>query len=189
MQFNRLRGPELAIMCVMAGLCVAVTIAFLLKDRYQASATIEIENASASDVAQAVNEIATRTFSDVTLTELIQRFGLYKRADGSHPAGVLHRMREDITVRPVSQSPPAFSLAFTSTTKPEAQRITRALVERIMDENVRTHSLTLRIFNAPALPKRPIGPNRLLIVAIGLILGGLAGAMLYLSRQRPRQLT
>jgi hypothetical protein len=174
MRLKHINLMKLTMACAIAGALIAVAVGFSIKDSYLSSTLIQIPGGTFPDAAKRVD----------SLNGLIDEYGLYKDAHGNRPADVVHRMREDITVRPVSfpQGPPAFSVSYLYTDRPKAQVVVGALIERLMAYNARTNGITLEVLDAPSLPETPVYPNRLTIALVGLTMGGIVGAIVGLSR-------
>ncbi len=185
MQLKHMSLMKLTIACAVAGVLVATAVAFSIKDTYQSSTLVRITPPAA---AKTVNELAQRTFSETSLTGIIERYDLYRDSQGGRPADAVHRMREDIAIRPMSQMPLAFSLSYEYTDRRKAQAVAGDLIDQLMTDNVEmgignpAHGITLQVLDAPSLPEGPLYPNRLTIAIAGLAMGGIVGAIIGLSR-------
>ncbi len=139
------------------GIIVAVLIARHLPPRYTSNSLILIEqpkvpvsfvpsiggNDLTSRLANMEEEILSRT----RLEPLIDRYGLYKRDIHTVPIEELvARMRDDITVAPVSfsnnesddrRSVPGFRISFTASTADNAQSVCSEITSMFVDENLR----------------------------------------------------
>jgi len=115
MQVKHMSLVKLTIACAGAGLLIAASVAFSIKDTYQSSALIQITGGTLPDAADTVSQLVQRTLSTDSLNGLIEEYGLYKDAHGERPADVVRRMREDVTIGrlhlPGSRQPSCFVTA------------------------------------------------------------------------------
>ena len=188
MQLKHMSLMKLTVACAVAGVVVATAGAFSIKDTYQSSTLVRI---TPPDAAKTVNELAQRTFSGTSLTDIIEKYDLYSDSHGGRRTDAVHRMRQDIAIRPVSQQPLAFSLSYAYTDRQKAQAVAGALIDRLMNENIEmaiksdtpTNGITLELLEAPALAEAPVCPNRLTTAAGWTRAGGNGGATIGLSRR------
>jgi polysaccharide biosynthesis transport protein len=154
------RRQSAALICIGAGIVIAMLLALLLPARYQSSATILIEQQElpadlvrstvTSYADQRVQIISQRVMTTENLLKLINKFGLYadKRA-GETREELIQRMRTDINFRmisadvidPRSGRPTAATIAFAvsySSRDPEtAARVANELTSLYLNENLR----------------------------------------------------
>jgi polysaccharide chain length determinant protein (PEP-CTERM system associated) len=141
----------------LAGLVLAVVIAFLWPDTYVSTAVIRVvppqvpEKLVPTNINEAmsnrVNSMAQTILSRSTLRSIIETYGLYPRERGSLPMeDVVAIMRQSIdigAVRTIGADPrrggdlSAFQISFRYENRHLAQKVTQDLVSRFINENQR----------------------------------------------------
>lgn len=132
------------------GLVSAVVIAYLWPDRYVSEARLRalppqiperlVAGPGAMPLADRVNSITQSVLSRNTLTNIIQTCDLYPALRKAVPMeDVVEQMRRDITIGDpsVGGARTAFSVSFAYDNRYSAQRVTRDLVTRLVDESRR----------------------------------------------------
>ena len=117
-------------------------------------------------------------------------------------------VRRAIRIEPLGAT--AFSISFSCSEPYRAQLVLASLVTRFVEQNIREEraqwenahepaevrrildakmGAALEIIDAASLPETPVSPNRLVVAAIGLVLGLIAGAIrfsgMWAIRHRP----
>jgi succinoglycan biosynthesis transport protein ExoP len=148
-----LAGPTLA------GLVVAVVVAFFWPDTYVSEATIQVTppqvpqqlvpaNVS-TEITQRVSAMASNILSRPTLINIIQTYNLYPRERARLPMeDIIEQMRgRDIRISPVTRlstaardRAPVFRISFAYPNRLLAQKVTADLAGRFIEENIRTRS-------------------------------------------------
>ena len=144
-----LAGPALA------GLVIAVVVAFLWPDTYVSSAVIRIVPPQVPSslvptnvttrMTDRINSMAQTILSRGTLTSIIETYGLYARERSSLPMeDIIEKMRRDIKIGDVRSIRPgrggnltAFQVSFAYENRYLAQKVTSDLVSRFTSENTR----------------------------------------------------
>ncbi|HTU65475.1 MAG TPA: hypothetical protein VMF52_05985 [Steroidobacteraceae bacterium] len=148
-----------ALICIGVGLTLAVLLALLLPARYQAGATILIEQQEmpadlvrstvTSFADQRIQTISQRVMTTETLMKLIDRFGLYAgERRGESREELIARMRKDIDFKMISadvidprsgrpmSATIAFSVSYTSRDPEQAVRVANELTSLYLNENL-----------------------------------------------------
>ncbi len=144
-----LAGPTLA------GLVIAVVVAFLWPDTYVSTAVIRVVPPQVpeafipanltSQMSQRINSMGQQILSRSTLSSIIETYGLYPRQRERLPLeDVIEKMRRDITIGSVQNIQPArgnaltaFQVEFAYENRYLAQKVTSDIVTRFINENTR----------------------------------------------------
>jgi hypothetical protein len=174
------------------GIFVAGIVFVATPRRYVSAATIDIEDLDRSAVMPpGVAEVISLVFSDKALTSLIEKNELYPRERRSQSiADLLHRFREDITVRPALNTHKALQVSFTYPDSRKAQDVAADLARGFIEENLvfAQHHLTqhphdvMRVADPPHLV--PAAPKLLKVMGLGFAGGALAGVIIAVRRRR-----
>ncbi|MFN7925763.1 MAG: Wzz/FepE/Etk N-terminal domain-containing protein [Bryobacteraceae bacterium] len=138
----------------LAGLTIAVMVAFFYPDTFQSSATIRVVPPTiptrlvdpnfGMQMADRINNMQQTILSRNTLTNIIQTHDLYRKERNSMPMeDIIERMSKAILVgqpqrvNSGSGNTAVFRIAYSYQNRYLAQRVTRDLVSRFMDENMR----------------------------------------------------
>ncbi len=141
----------------LAGLVIAVVVAFLWPDTYISTAVIRVVPPQVPEklvptnvnvaMSNRVNSMAQTILSRATLGSMIETYGLYPRERGSLPMeDVVGIMRQDIEIGPVRTlgadskrggDLSAFQISFRYENRYLAQKVTQDLVSRFINENQR----------------------------------------------------
>jgi polysaccharide chain length determinant protein (PEP-CTERM system associated) len=145
---------------LLAGVVIACVAAFLWPDTYVSSASIRVvppqvperlvpTNVS-TQMADRINSMAQTILSRNTLTNIIQTHDLYRKERAGLPlADIIERMLKDIRISPLTtmqagssgrRETQAFSIAYSYENRYLAQKVTRDLMSRFIDENIRERS-------------------------------------------------
>jgi polysaccharide chain length determinant protein (PEP-CTERM system associated) len=145
---------------LLAGTVIACVVAFLWPDTYVSTASIRVvppqvperlvpTNVS-TQMADRVNSMAQTILSRSNLTNIIQSYDLYPRERSRLPLDdIIETMIKNITISPLTALPAtgvtrgsaqAFSISFRYENRYLAQKVTRDLMSRFIDENVRERS-------------------------------------------------
>jgi uncharacterized protein involved in exopolysaccharide biosynthesis len=190
----------------MAGALAALAISFAFPKNYRSQAAIVItprDDAASGQLAWKKNQVMwdvienlkQHVVSRAELTRIIQSQNLYPSERSRKPMEeVVEHMSRNIVVRPVThpnagnQEITSFSIEFNYPDGPKAQRVTRDLMIRFIDDNVRdnanleflSHSelrskVRLQPLDTASLPLKPTTPNQWTIATVGLFIGLMAG--------------
>ncbi|MEZ5351040.1 MAG: Wzz/FepE/Etk N-terminal domain-containing protein [Bryobacteraceae bacterium] len=137
----------------LLGLTIAVVVAYLWQDTYQSRAAIRVvpptvptkfvpANTS-MQMAERVEAMKQTILSRQTLTNIIETFNLYRDDRDKKPMqDVIETMVRDINIStpqmvPHNSGAAAFWISFSYSDRYAAQRVTRDLMTRFIDENLR----------------------------------------------------
>jgi polysaccharide chain length determinant protein (PEP-CTERM system associated) len=142
---------------LLAALSVSVVVAFLWPDTYVSTAAIRVVPPQVPEkfvptnvnvqMAERVQSMAQTVLSRNTLTNIIQTYDLYRKDRNRLPMeDIIENMRKDIEIggfRPLSdrERNAAFQLQFKYENRYVAQKVTRDLMTRFIDENIRERSM------------------------------------------------
>ena len=179
-----------------AGALVAGITSFTMRPAYESAGVIRVKAAAETPnagldlaMAQHLDRLRTYVLSRTTLAHIITEEGLYpNEAQAETLEGAVARMQRDVRIEPVGvpgERAPALSLAFRYQDPSTAQRVTR----KLMAEMVHDSELAARDSSTPATLEvldaartRSIGPNRPVIIAVGLAAGLLLGCLYAVRR-------
>ena len=207
MQMTTWSFTRITLAACLAGTLAAVALSFAITPHYISRSLIVSVNPPV-DAAAAYNSGATTNNAmqsylinlqpDVlnrdSLTRIIERLNLYPRERASMPLdAVVTKMQSNIYVRPVKgTNQSAFIVQFDYPDPHLAQQVNGELVSLFMSANLaysQAHPhLTFRVMDAPELPQKPTGLNRIEMGAIGLLIGlptGLILALIIRLRHKP----
>ena len=134
------------------GVTLAVVIAFLWPDVYISKAAIRVVPPAVPEryvptnvnvqMAERVNAMQTTILSRNTLTNIIQTYDLYRKERSRAPMeDIIEQMRKDIIVGNLQRlgggNHAAFVIGFNYENRYVAQKVTRDLMTRFIDENIR----------------------------------------------------
>jgi len=142
---------------VLAGLVVAVVVAFLWPDTYRSSSLVRVVPPQVPErlvpsivntqMSERIQSMAQTILSRGTLTSIIETYGLYPRQRNQLPMeDIIRDMQADIEITPVQtiqggsrngQSMTAFEVAFAYENRYLAQKVTGDIVSRFINENTR----------------------------------------------------
>lgn len=136
----------------LAGLTVAVVIAFFWPDTYVSMASIRVVPPQVPEklvptnvnmqMADRVNSMKQTILSRNTLTNIIQTYDLYRKERNKLPMeDVIEMMRKDVKIGNLTEvnqgRNAAFVVEFSYENRYVAQKVTRDLMTRFIDENIR----------------------------------------------------
>lgn len=196
MQMTTWGFGRIAASCGVAGALLCSGVSFLaLPDQYTSCCVLRLTRSQLSGDQQSMDNsesvvigLMQDTLSRTSLAGVIEKQGLYPRERAKEPMeDVIDRMRRDVRFDRLGHSS-AFHVAFRYTDAEQARRTEQELIDKLMAANVTlrradlndpNHRLAynLEVLDPASLPKRPSGPNRLLITAMGLSGGLLLGVV------------
>jgi polysaccharide chain length determinant protein (PEP-CTERM system associated) len=136
----------------LAGLTVAVVIAFFWPDTYESMASIRVVPPQVPErlvptnvnmqMAERVNSMTQTILSRNTLTNIIQTYDLYRKEKSKMPMeDVIEMMRSNVKIGNLTEvnhgRNAAFKVEFAYENRYTAQKVTRDLMTRFIDENIR----------------------------------------------------
>jgi uncharacterized protein involved in exopolysaccharide biosynthesis len=208
MQMTTWNFTRITLATCLTGALAAIAISFAIPSRY-ISRTLII--ASPPVNAAATNDSGAGTKSDMrgylinlepdvlnrdSLSRIIERLNLYPRERANMPLdAVVTKMQSNIYVWPVKGTGlSAFFIQFDYPDPHVAQKVNGEVVSQLMSANLAYSAshphLVFRVVDAPELPQKPAGPNRIEMGVIGLLIGLPAGLILALViRLRHKPLT
>ena len=178
MQFRTWNFARLMAGFGLAGAIAAVAVFFAMPSKYTSVASLRIQaSAGSHESFEKIGLLQQWVLTRASLAELIQAEGVYQKERESQPLeDVIEHMRtRDIQIR--AEWPDRFEVAFTYQDPERAERVTRALVDRMMAANQRNGGSALEVLDPPRRPNVASGPNPWLIIGIGLTIGLALGAI------------
>ncbi len=137
----------------MLGLTLSVVISFFWRDVYVSKAAIRVVPPAVPEryvptnvnvqMAERVNTMQQTILSRNTLTNIIQTYDLYRKERTREPMeDIIEQMRKDIIVGSLQRlggggNNAAFVVGFSYENRYTAQKVTRDLMTRFIDENIR----------------------------------------------------
>jgi hypothetical protein len=195
---------KLAAAMAVLGALAALGVSFRLPDRYVSSAVLkmtpakdEVDNQAAGRLTNMQQDVLSRN----SLAELIQRpsLNLYPGERQRIPMeDVVEQMRRDIQIRPAPGPDGAsrtFSISFTYPDLVKAQEVTLELTQKLILINLTVNrnrasiwrtawnedpppGERLEVIANASDPRKAGGPNRVVFVAVGLLVGILIASVL-----------
>ena len=185
----------------LAGALVAGVCAFLTEDRYVSTAVVRFTFAGLADsdrqgtldrLARMEREVLSRR----SLAELMAEpaLDLYAEDRKRMPLeDVVENMRKALRIKLLggpNWRAATFEISCMYPDKFKAQSVVRELVAKFVEQTNATQryqapptAVTLQLLDRANLPKRPIYPNRLVMVAVGLVCGAVLGLLALLVRR------
>jgi hypothetical protein len=197
MQFTDWGFWRTTTVAAIAGLAVALGIAFALPEHFVSRAVLTFEGDDSRSAYAYLREIKDGLERRENLVRIADNFGLYVNERKGVPLDdVLDRMKKAISFRlmaspTTAQLPKAFVVDFDYPNAAVAQSVVNDLTATIVDEYLRIARnedpptrMRLRMVDPASLPARPTRPNRAIIGSAGLIGGALAGMVAVVARRR-----
>ncbi|MCP5109777.1 MAG: hypothetical protein GY953_02960 [bacterium] len=143
---------------ILAGIVIAVVVAFLWPDTFQSTAVIRVVPPQVperlvpsninTEMSQRIQSMAQTILSRGTLTSIIETYGLYARDRKQLPLeDIIESMQRDIRISPVQtiqaagtnrgQTLTAFQVTFAYENRYLAQKVAGDIVSRFINENTR----------------------------------------------------
>ncbi len=193
MQATRWGNARVVLACSLAGTVAALLISLAMPVHYISQTMVTVAPANESSL-RVLDHLGRDVFSEESLGKLIQLHNLYPRERAHLPlAEVIEKMRSGISLHPVAPSWPSsgdtltFAIAFDYPDREVVQQINSELVSAFLEGNLdlglrgNSHS-NLEVLDRPS---KPVGPNRMGLLAGGLFAGLLAGlAAVFLNSRR-----
>jgi len=211
MQITTWNFTRITLAACLAGTLAAVALSFAIPSHYISHSLIlvnpPVAPAAANDRGASTNS-AIRSYlinlqPDVlnrdSLSRIIERLNLYPRERANMPLdAVVTKMQSNIYIKPAEGTNlSAFIVQFDYPDPNLAQKVNEELVSLFMSANL-AHAqsdhtqadphFVFRVMDAPELPQKPTGLNRIEMGAIGLLIGlptGLILALVIRLRQKP----
>ena len=162
---------KIVVAFAVAGVVLAIAFSLLIPNPYVSMAIVKIGDAGRGQLAGTLARVVSRA----NLTRLINEEDLYKNERAHMPIeDVIEQMKKDIMVTPVESMTGelgVIGISFASADAAGAQRITQRLTSQFLDVSAGT------MLDPASLPIHPRRPKRPVIIAAGLVAGGLAGAL------------
>ncbi len=208
MQMTTWNFTRITLAACLTGTLAAIAISFAIPPHY-ISQTLIIANSPLNAAAtndsgtgpnSAMRSYLINLMPDVlnhdSLSRIIERLNLYPRERANMPLdAVITKMQKNIYVKPAKGTNlSAFIVQFDYPDPHLAQQVNEELVSLLMSANL-AHApadphFTFRVMDAPELPQKPTGLNRIEMGAIGLLIGLPAGLILAtIIRLRHKPLT
>jgi uncharacterized protein involved in exopolysaccharide biosynthesis len=170
MQIRNWKSWEILAASALFGVAIIPGLSVAMPKTYASRAILKVgDQVDRQEAIDAINALAVNVESRSSLAGLIEADGLYQYQRSRIPLlDVLDEMIKGIRVTPVD-SKTAVAIEFDYSDPKVAQKVTQDLVARFMNENVRQgNGVTLQLIDSPSLPKSPIGPNKPLIIGLGI---------------------
>ena len=179
-----------------AGLIVAAVVAFRTDDRWVSTAVIEIQPQNAGDhraVLNKLNEAQQEILSRHSLGQIIVAEDIYKKERTTDPLeDIIQNMRNHaLMIRMVpradkrEQTREAFTVSFEYPDRFKARAVARDVTMAFEQQVSGAGGPSVQLLDPPSLPQAPAGPNRALIITLGLAFGLAAGVALLGIRRWP----
>ena len=213
MQMTTWNFTRITLAACLTGTLAAVALSFAITPRYISQSLIVVNppvDPAATNDSGSIPNSAMRSYlinlqPDVlnrnSLSGIIKRLNLYPRERANMPLDdVVTKMQKNIYIKPVAGTNlSAFIVQFDYPDPHLAQQVNGELVSLFMSANLAdakaNHDqagphFTFRVMDAPGLPQKPTGPNRITMGAIGLLIGLPTGLILaFVFRRRHKPLT
>jgi len=200
MQMQMWSLPKVTAIGGLAGIILATVGAFQVHDRYVSYAVLRVSRPDGAEtdsrfVAERLGSLQEDLLNRRSLSEIIQNQNLYRGELKNLPLeDVVLSMNRDIQITPVRGTPESnvFQLAFQYSDPAGAQAVTRDLTSRLIWLNLSSAETSkapaerMEVLDPANLPQRPIGPNRLAIAGMGLIVGLALGVAVWGVGRRVR---
>ncbi len=190
--------PKVTAACGLAGLIVALVVAFQIPDRYVSTTVLRLrapsgEKADGAVLAERLQQLQVSLLSRTSLSNIIRNHNLYQRERASLPLEdiVQSMAQQTIRIAPLKGGnlANAFEVQFSYPDPAGAQAVTSDLASRLIEMNLAQagspngRPQTMEVLDPANLPQRPFYPNRLTIAGLGLT-GGLALGLVFLGVRR-----
>ena len=194
MQMKLWTFGKVAAGCAVAGLLIAAIVAFSAPSIYRSQSVMKFgTQMPTEDVAHHLNQAEQEILSRRSLAKVIMDAKLYEKERAAEPLeDIVQQMRNRaIQIRLGNQSN-VFSIAFDYPDPAKAQRVTQTLTSQFIENNLlqgRADAGTgvqLEVLDPANLPQQPVGPRRSRIVIMGMVLGLVAGTLLFGAGRWPR---
>ena len=201
---TRVAHLKLLAAAATVGSIAAGALSFTIPRRYVSTAVMRLTPLASAgepawqigaEAARRLEEMRVEVLSRQSLTEMIERpaIDLYRQERATRPLeDVMEDMRRDIHIEIVpapargqGRIPPTFRVSFEYPDPVKAQAVVRHLTARLSELNRGTAGGGLvEVLTPASLPEKPIQPDRLAIVAIGLAAGLVIGILFASSHRR-----
>jgi uncharacterized protein involved in exopolysaccharide biosynthesis len=201
MQFRSWSFVRITLACSILGALTAAALSFAVPPQYISQTAIRVSGSATNpavplpdDLKPLLLTLRTSTLDRDFLASLIQQKNLYPHERARMPLNaVIDKMLDAIEVKPLSYSvdkrPAGFIIQFAYSDPHLAQQVEDELVSRLVTQNLLIQenatseghplpSQIIRVEDAPSLPQRPAGWNRIQKTTTGLLTGLLCGLIL-----------
>jgi uncharacterized protein involved in exopolysaccharide biosynthesis len=181
----------------VVGALVALGIALEVRKVYVSTSVVKVSASSPEQMRDSVNRMANNIISRPSLTQTINRLGLYPRERAKMPIeDVIERMQKNIAIRPIASTssviPTAFAVQFNYSDPSLAQEVTQDLTAKFINLNAQQRSgsgsMVLEVLDPASLPDHASSPNTAVIGSVGLVgglvLGGIFALIVRLTRRK-----
>jgi hypothetical protein len=190
----------LVLMFGIAGSLLAAAALWAIPKRYESRATLSLQAADGRLAKETEAVLAERTLRPETLHQIIEEFGLY---GGESKERAIESLRQDVSISPDfsaldghSPGAAAVSIGFRYSEPELVTRVTRDLVARLIDENIRARgaeplrnssneaSPIVKLVSGATEPRPLAGPARISTVEIAFAESLQLGLIFALFRRR-----
>jgi hypothetical protein len=161
------------------------------RDGYVAGAVMTLRVADAGNAAasgRAIRSLIEASWTRDALADIMTTSRLYEpERSRTSPDALVRRMRENIKISSLSNSGHLFQIEFTGAGPDQAEKVRRALVAHLIDDNVRLRpSPPATIELLESLPVSHAVPRRSTLIAAWTVVGACLGLALAWLRVRAR---
>ncbi len=171
--FNGLKVWKLAAGLGIAGAVLCAAISYGVPDSYMSTAVVRYDGGDAARMQQLIHAVT----NDASLYAMVVDFGLYLNDPRAQS-----KLREHIRIQ-TSQNAKVVMIQFEYADRYTAQKVTQQIVQRLIDESLKTDSgMKLEMLQAAGLPLTPYFPYRPKIAGYGLFVGLACAVLLGVRR-------
>lgn len=194
MQIRMPNVGKLAVAAGLAGVAVAGVIAFRMPDQFISTAVMRVSSGDRDSTLDRLNATQQVVLSRSSLEEIILQQNIYQTERRKLPLeDIVGQMRShDVRMEIVDGNGPGttFTVSFQYPDRYQAQRVTQELTARVIEAQlhpglVGKQTGTTSVVDAASLPQSAVAPNRLTIVALGLVSGLVLAVVLLGVRRWP----
>ena len=187
MQMKRWTFAKVAGVCAVVGLAIAAIVAVKTPSMYRSQSVMKIgTQMPVEDVAQHLDRAEQTILSRSSLAKVIMDGKLYENERTAEPLeDIVQEMRNksiQIRLAKLANQANVFSIAFDYPDPAKAQFVTRTLSSQFKDQP----GAAIEVLDPATLPDQPVSPRRSRIVIIGMIVGLLAGTLIFGAGRWPR---
>lgn len=193
MQLTNWTFGKVAAAGAVLGLLVAGYLAVRTPSIYQSTAVLRIKSTATSDPAQSMmnlgrllNEAEREVLSRSALVKLVMDNDLYGKNRSEKPLeDIVEQMRNQaIQIRVLKDA--TFTVAFQYPDPVKAQAVNRQFTQNLIAAMPPASGANVEVLDPASLAHSSIMPNRPLILALGVVLGLLLGAVIFGSARWPK---
>jgi len=165
----------------LAGLLIAGYVALRTPSMYFSSGVMKVTPVTSVPSARQINQAEQNVLSRRSVQEMIVAGNLYPEERRTRPMeAVIQDMRNKyVRIAMIPGQDNVFSVAFQYPDPAKAQFVTRQLITKLAESMPHAPGMSAEVLDPASLPDKPFAPNRPAIVGAGVVLGLLAGIVLF----------